>query len=222
MTSEPSPKLAHIDKVRASREGHAYHDTWTARVALELLVPTTNLAGIAVEGFSTEDAPIASAPATEIADLVRYRGAVSIAAASQVEVVQFKYSIAQALEPMRAGDVRKTLEKFARTDSDFVLKIGCERVRTVLRYELVTNRPLHTSLLAAVDGIRRSLPLDGDPADQADALRKACNLPEGTLVDLLGRLSLSGCSPGLSAVRSSVHRTIANWEQPPTRSRKCG
>lgn len=211
MTPESTPEPAHVDKVRASREGHTYHDTWTARVALELLVPTTNLTGVAVEGFSTEDALIASAPATEIADLVRYRDAVSIAAASQAEVVQFKYSIAEALVPMRAGDVRKTLEKFARTDSDFVAKIGRERVKTVLRYELVTNRPFHASLLAAVDGIRRRLSLEGDPAVQADAVRKACNLPEDTLVDFLDRLSFSGRSPELPVVRSWVRRTIANW-----------
>src|SRR5437667_6787801 len=105
MSSEATSGPVRIDKVRASREGHTYHDTWTARVALELLVPTTTLTAVAVEGFSTEDGSIASAPATEIADLVRYRGAVNIAAASEVGVVQFKYSIAQALEPMRAPDV---------------------------------------------------------------------------------------------------------------------
>ena len=41
MSSQRAPDPVCIDKVRASREGHTYHDTWTARVALELLVPTT-------------------------------------------------------------------------------------------------------------------------------------------------------------------------------------
>jgi hypothetical protein len=106
MSSEPSTDPVRIDKMRASREGHTYHDTWTARVALELLVPATTLSAVAVEGLSTEDAPIASNAATEIADLVRYRGGVGIAQASSVEVVQFKYSIAQAAAPMRATDLR--------------------------------------------------------------------------------------------------------------------
>src|SRR5438093_12004506 len=96
MSSEATSGPVRIDKVRASREGHTYHDTWTARVALELLVPTTTLSAIAVEGFSTEDAEIASAAATEIADLVRYLCGVSVAEASRVEVVHFKYSFAQA------------------------------------------------------------------------------------------------------------------------------
>ena len=143
MTSDSNPDPAHIDMVRASREGHTYHDTWTARIALELSVPTTDLTAVAVEGFSTEDAQIASGPATEIADLVRYRGAVSIADASRVEVLQFKYSIAQALEPMRAADIGKTLNKFARADGNFVAKSGRERVIRVVRYEIVTNRPFH-------------------------------------------------------------------------------
>ena len=141
MSSKLALGAVRIDKVRASREGHTYHDTWTARVALELLTPTTTLIAIAVEGLSTEDAQIASVAATEIADLVRYRGGVGIAQASHVEVVQFKYSIAEASVPMRATDVRKTLAKFAKADTDFAAVVGAERGREVVRYELVTNRP---------------------------------------------------------------------------------
>lgn len=79
------PQLSGVSKVRAGREGHTYHDTWTARVALELLVPTTTLSAVAVERLSEED----SAAATEVADLVRYRGGIGIAHSSRVEVVQF-------------------------------------------------------------------------------------------------------------------------------------
>jgi hypothetical protein len=31
-----------IDKVRASKAGHAYHEAWAARSALELLLPSTD------------------------------------------------------------------------------------------------------------------------------------------------------------------------------------
>jgi hypothetical protein len=200
-----------IDKVRASREGHTYHDTWTARVALELLVPTTTLTAVAVEGFSTEDAPIASAAATEIADLVRYRGGVGIAQASSVEVVQFKYSIAEAATPVRATDLRKTLAEFARTDTDFTTAVGADRVRDIARYELVTNRPFHPSLLAAIDALRRELLPAGDVADQATAVRDACGLEQSRLSGFLDRLTLTGHRSPVSEVKASVHGTIANW-----------
>ena len=211
MSSEPSTDPVRIDKVRASREGHTYHDTWTARVALELLVPTTTLSAVAVEGLSTEDAPIASSAATEIADLVRYRGGVGIAQASSVEVVQFKYSIAQAAAPMRATDLRKTLAKFVQTDADFAAAVGAHRVRDVARYELVTNRPFHSSLLAALDGLCRGLVLTGDVADQATAVADACGLEQSRLCGFLDRLTLTGHQSTVSEVKASVHRTIANW-----------
>jgi hypothetical protein len=85
-----------IDGVRASKAGHAYHEAWAARSALELLLPTTDLVAITLEGFDARDEAGLAAGAVEIADLVRYRGANDVARASWVEVVQFKYSIASA------------------------------------------------------------------------------------------------------------------------------
>jgi hypothetical protein len=85
-----------IDNVRASRDGHEYHEAWAARTALELLVPTTTLAAITIEGFSFEDSGDLSSDAVEIADLVRYRGGINLRTAQAVETVQFKYSIARA------------------------------------------------------------------------------------------------------------------------------
>jgi len=136
MSSESPSEAARIDKVRASRAGHTYHATWTARVALERLVPTTTLTAIAVEAFSTEDAPIASAAATGIADLVRDRGGLGIALASQVEVMQFKYSGAQASVPVRATDLRQPLAKFAAADTGFAAEAGPLMARNGWRDQL--------------------------------------------------------------------------------------
>jgi hypothetical protein len=120
-----APQVA-IDKVRASRDGHAYHEAWAARTALELLVPTTTLTAITLEGFSSEDSPDLSSDAVEIADLVRYRGGINLHTARAVETVQFKYSIARADVPMRAPDIRKTLAKFATTERDAHQVLGPE------------------------------------------------------------------------------------------------
>jgi hypothetical protein len=49
-----------IDKVRASRDGHEYHEAWTARKAMQLLLPNDNLVGIAVEGLEPGDQARAS------------------------------------------------------------------------------------------------------------------------------------------------------------------
>ena len=182
-TTDNGPLKAGIDKVRASRDGHFYHETWAARVALELLPPTSTLTLLAMEGFSIEDEPSVSEAATEIADLVRYRGGTNVDTASSVEVLQFKYSIARADQEMRAFDIKKTLEKFATTEADFVKRIGSDRVKSVVRYEIVTNRPFSPALLAAVRGLRDGQVLDGDAADQAKYIRETLPGLADTLSD---------------------------------------
>jgi hypothetical protein len=133
------PKL--VDKVRASRDGHEYHEAWAARTALELLVPTTTLTAITLEGFSSEDSGGLSSDAVEIADLVRYRGGTNLRTAQAAETVQFKYSIARADVPMRAPDIQKTLAKFATTERDAHKILGPARgMATVVTSSLPTDR----------------------------------------------------------------------------------
>ena len=63
-----------IDKVRASRDGHQYHEAWLARRALGLLLPRDKLCGIAVDGLSVEDQDDVGDTAIEVADATFYFG----------------------------------------------------------------------------------------------------------------------------------------------------
>jgi hypothetical protein len=203
------PKL--VDKVRASRDGHEYHEAWAARTALELLVPTTTLMAISLEGFSSEDSGDLSSDAVEIADLVRYRGGTNLRTAQVVETVQFKYSIARADVPMRAPDIQKTLAKFATTARDAHKVLGPERAMATVSYELATNRPFDETLVAAINGLRNGVTLSGDAAKQAAAIRTTVDLPDEALRSFLGRLTLMGACGALGAVKASVHRVVADW-----------
>ena len=136
---------ARIDPVRASRDGHQFHEAWAARSALALLPPDTNLVAIAMEGFSREDDGAHSQTATEVADLVRYYGGRTVAEADRIEVVQFKYSIASAEIPVRASDLRATVAKFAKGEAERIDNFGEEIARRA-HYEFATNRPIHENL----------------------------------------------------------------------------
>ena len=82
-----------IDNVRASRDGHEFHEAWAARKALQLVMPTDGLVGIAVEGLAPADQAGASAETVEIADLVLYYGKrPTFDGACSVVIVQVKYS----------------------------------------------------------------------------------------------------------------------------------
>jgi hypothetical protein len=214
MTEENEPLKAGIDKVRASLDGHFYHHTWAARVALELLPPASTLRILTIEGFSIEDDSSVSGAASEIADLVRYRGGINIDTASSVEVLQFKYSIARADQEVRAFDIKKTLEKFATTEADCIKRIGSDRVKSVVRYEIVTNRPFGPALITAIQGLRDGQNLDGDAADQAKYIKETLPDLADALPDFLRRITLSGSQGTLAAVEALVRRTLADWTTP--------
>lgn len=202
-----------IDKVRASRDGHAYHETWAARSALELLPPTTNLQAIALEGFSNEDEDGLSEAATEIADLVRYYGSASIERAERAEITQFKYSIRKAEVAIRAADLAKTLGKFLRTDLDLRTKHGKQTVEAVVHYEFATNRPIHTNLIAAIDAVVAGETKDGDVETQAEQLRDVAKNADGDLSSLLKRLKLSGNLGTLKEADQNVRGLLASWSE---------
>jgi len=63
-----------IDTVRASRDGHQFHEAWVARCALALLLPRNGLYAIAVEGLAEEDEEDVSAATVEVADATLYFG----------------------------------------------------------------------------------------------------------------------------------------------------
>ena len=146
-----------IDKVRASKAGHAFHEAWAARTALELLPPpSTDLTSITLEGFDERDEQSLGTGAVEIADLVRYHGATDVARAHRVTVVQFKYSIASADTAVRAADLASTLTKFAATDAALRATHGDDPVLAVVRYEFATNRPIHENQGTAIAAVSRA------------------------------------------------------------------
>lgn len=214
MTSENESLTVAIDKVRASRDGHSYHEMWAARVALELLHPSSTLRILTVEGFSIEDEPSVSDSATEIADLVRYRNGIDINTASSIEVLQLKYSIARADQGIRAFDIRKTLEKFAATDADFTKRVGPDRVGAAVRYEIITNRPFSPGLVDAFQGLHDGRNLEGDAADQAKYIKDALPDLADKLTSFLSRISLNGSQGTLTDTQGAVRRTLADWTVP--------
>ena len=113
-----------IDKVRASRDGHEFHEAWTARKATQLLWPDSDLTAIAVEGPSPSDQAGASAATVEIADLTFYYGGPpNFADASRTTFAQFKYSIADHNKDFRASHAKKTVKKLSRT----IKNIYCQK-----------------------------------------------------------------------------------------------
>ncbi|WP_372426173.1 hypothetical protein [Salinarimonas chemoclinalis] len=205
-----------VDKVRASRDGHQFHEAWVARHALGLLLArgrAEDLCGIAVEGLSPEDGEAAADEAVEIADVTLYFGdGVSFDACAGLEVAQLKYSISKADTPFRMADAKKTLGKFVAADADFTIKHGRDAVLEKVRYALVTNRPIDAAALDAVEAAAAGIEPAGQEAkDQHAALKTATGLEGEALAAFARRLSFSGRVPELRRLEHGNGRTLVDW-----------
>lgn len=202
-----------VDKVRASKAGHAYHEAWAARTALELLPPSTDLTAITLEGFDVLDEQELGMGAVEIADLVRYHGGTDVRRSDRVAVVQFKYSIASADRPVRAAELASTLAKFAITDTELRATHGADHIEKVVRYEFATNRPIHHNFGPAITAVIAGYELDGDVSKQAAQIAKALEAYPHPPAELLHRLDLVGCKGSLVEAERIVSATLAAWSE---------
>lgn len=166
-----------IDSVRASRDGHEFHETWAARLALRLLMPIDDFVGIAMEGLAAEDLASASAATVQIADATLYYGKRPLFKyASNVNIVQVKYSVGKASQPFRATDAKNTIEKFAASYLHHKATNGAKHVRDKLTFELVTNQKIATAFEEAVRALSSGKPAKGDAKKQAEQFTMASGL----------------------------------------------
>ncbi|AUN29474.1 hypothetical protein [Niveispirillum cyanobacteriorum] len=202
-----------IDKVRASRDGHQYHEAWLARRALALLLPRDELCGIAVEGLSVEDQMSASQATIEIADATFYYGSVpNFRDATRIEIAQFKYSIAKRTTNFLASDAAKTLEKFAKSEASFLSRPDRSNVAGKVSYTIYTNRPISPELICAVSSLAEgTVPSNKKIRAQYDDLLATIPLSGEQRKVFAAKLSLFGQGGDLRIVEKGNARIIADW-----------
>jgi hypothetical protein len=202
-----------VDTVRASRDGHQYHEAWMARRALGLLLSRDGLCAIAVEGLS-EDIEEGAAQATiEIADATFFHGmGASFDRASKIVVTQFKYSVARATISMRLSDIKKTIKKFRDSENSFIAKHGEQPTWQKLDYAIVTNRPISSGLADAIASAAEGrLPAAADAIAQYGALVEAIGLSGDQLKQFCARLDLVGSAGALDTIERGNATIIADW-----------
>lgn len=201
-----------FDSVRASRDGHEFHEAWVARRCLGLLLPKDDLVGVAIEGLAGDDQNKVTVEANEIADAVLYYGSdASFERARSIVIVQVKYSKAAELKPFRAADAKKTLGKFANSYSAYKRRHGMKQASEKLRFELVTNRPILDELNEALRGLILGTALHGTAKTQAAQVKTACKLDGQDLIEFVSRLQLTGLTGDLREAKHQLAVSLADW-----------
>jgi len=204
------------DKVRASRDGHEFHEAWVASQALCLLLGDQGLVGIAVEGLTVEDENVLGKDAAEVADVVMYYGdGASFDSASRVVVVQCKYSPSHPTDGFRAADCKEAVGKFAGIYKTFVASHGVAAVRKKLRFAIVTNRPASQALLRAIGALVAGEEGAGDVRRQVLQLSLASGLGPADLRRFAGCLDIQGSTTGLVELKGGLAAMITDWSASP-------
>lgn len=202
-----------IDTVRASRDGHQFHEAWVARRALGLLLPQDGLCGIGVEGLSQDIEDGADAAVVEIADATFFFDtSPTFDKSSLIEIAQFKYSIARATKGVRFFDLRKTIDKFSLAEAGFIKKYGEQPTWDRVRFTIVTNRPISDDLAQALAASEEnSGGLIGGAKEQREQLLAAISLPPEQQKKFLERFTLQSGSDDLGSIERSNAAAIADW-----------
>ena len=201
-----------INTTRASRDGHEFHEAWTARKALQLFWPDSDLIGIAVEGLSPNDQSNASNTTVEIADIALYFGhSPSFEHCTRNTITQFKYSIANEDKHFRASNAKKTITKFAKTYSDYKCRYGAQAVSERLDFQIITNQPIYKPLIKAVEAITNGVFRTGDIKQQADQFIAAADLEGKPLAEFASKVSFIGRSGSLNANKEILENLLVDW-----------
>ena len=205
-------RRAKVDNVRASRDGHEFHEAWTARKATQLLWPDSDLTALAVEGLSPADQAGAPAATVEVADLTFYFGGnPTFEDAVRTTVAQFKYSIADQNASFRASHAKKTVKKFGATYRSFKRKYGAEAVESKLDFQLVTNQPIAKALFQAIEATAEGLSCKGDTKKQAEQLKTAAGLTGKPLAAFARKLKIIGRSESLPQIKDELASLLVDW-----------
>ncbi|MFZ6750083.1 NACHT domain-containing protein [Undibacterium sp. Ren11W] len=205
-----------MDKTRASRDGHEFHEAWAARKALQLVMQIDGLVGIAVEGLAPADQKGASAKTVEIADLALYYGKhPTFNEANSLVIVQLKYSKGSETVPFRASDAKKTICKFAAAFDSYLKMHDANDVEAKLTFELITNRPIYSEFVDAINAIASGEVLSGEAKKQTTQFSSACGLKGEALAKFAKKVKITGLVGNLRQNKQHLSRILADWSVAP-------
>ena len=200
-----------IDKVRASRAGHTFHERWAARRALQLIFPSDNLHAIAIEGIPKTEQASMSDEADDIADLILYYGdGDSFETCSKLETLQFKYKTTDTVAT--ASYLKKTLQKFADTILDYERVCDSETVNDKVIFSFVTNSEFAPHLWDAISCLKtNTVPQEKKALAQFESLKSWCEERHVNANRLFSLTSFQANTEDLDSQNRTLRRTLSNW-----------
>jgi hypothetical protein len=192
--------MSSTDLVRSSRDGDQFHYYWAARQCLKMLLPSSGLAAVSIEGSSPEDPMAADGqrpgddPTGEyVVDIAEYYGDAAPDRASKIVYRQLKHSTEHPDQPWTVSGLKNTLEGFGRRFP--TLTDVSPRLRERVSFEFVSNRPVDDTVLRTLSDIGQG----ASPANPRTAgyIRTYLGLPDDLARQFCQQFRVDTRAPGL-------------------------
>ena len=194
--------------VRSSRDGDQFHYLWAARRCLLLLSPASGLVAVSIEGASTSESDGGDQveEGEEIIDVGEYYGSEAIEEATLIRYTQLKHSTQRANQAWTASGLEKTLHGFAKRYKAFG---GTETIGDKLEFCFVSNRPISSNLLEAVEDAANNAK-NRHPVE-LKKIQKFTNLKGLSLADFCKLLHVEGKHSGYWAQRNILAKEVNTY-----------
>lgn len=224
--------------VRESRAGDDFHVLWAARQTLRLLDPADPVSLIRIEGLSPDDADDDDERFLGC-DLSEYDGGANFGTSTAVRLVQLKYSTKHPNKMWTAAELARkpsqgqsVIKRLAAMHAALVEDVGRVPVLEKVTVSLVSNRPVASSLLAAVADFQALLTTDEgnwtkarlfrelgvESSDELTRLLGGSSLAQARFLDFLSVLDLTQCGAGSRRQHlHELHRGVSGLVLGPVR-----
>lgn len=195
--------FSHSASVRASRDGDQFHYLWASRRCLKLLVPTTHLAAVSIEGASNFEGITSGnsdSDGDEVIDIAEYYGSEDLKAATKVEYVQWKHSTRRAAKSWTHSELLDTLRGFANNFKALELHFGESTINSRVRFRIVSNRPFSPKFLERAKREASSR--------EAQSLSKQIGLSSDQINRFFNLVSTEGAQDDYMGQRHSLHQEM--------------
>jgi hypothetical protein len=178
---------------------------------LRLLSPSSGLVAVTIEGASSIEFPNGGAVAAgeELIDVGEYYGSQDVTQATLVRYIQLKHSTLHANEAWKPAGLQKTLSKFAERYSEIRKRLGPDIPVGKLEFLFVSNRPIDTDFLEAIEDAAREAPAK-HPLELAK-LEKFAGLQGSDLAAFCKLLRMEVGQEGYLAQRNRLFQDVRGY-----------
>lgn len=205
-----------LDSVRSSRAGDQFHYLWAARRCLRLLLHSSDLVAVAIEGVSDAENGRHRGPSgEEVIDVAEYFGSETLSESRKVVYLQLKHSSTQLDQPWVLSDLKTMLAGFFKRFQAYA-SAAIDPARQDVEFVFLTNRPVASWVHNLVKRIKERELESGDQS-KWEQIKAYLSASDQEAYDFLSKFRMEDTADGYWEQGNILSEEVAGYLPGPDR-----